>query len=134
MIEGCSLSMEIDTGASVSVVPKSFYKQYLAHMQLNQTAKKLKSYSEDKLKVLGELDVNITYKEQQARLPLVVIAGNRPTLLGRNWLRKLKLDWSAILSIQIATDSDLDKSQCKNDDEENHDVEFEIFHLFILKF
>ena len=109
IIEGCPLSMEIDTGASVSVVSESFNKQYLAHMQLNPTAKKLRSYSGDALKVLGELDVNTTYKEQQARLPLVVIAGNRPALLGRNWLRKLKLDWSAIFSIQVTTDSDLDK-------------------------
>jgi len=43
IIEGCPLSMEIDTGASVSVVSESFYKQYLEHMQLNQTAKKLRS-------------------------------------------------------------------------------------------
>ena len=59
--------------------------------------------------VLGELDVNTTCKEQQARLPLVVIAGNYPALLGRYWLRKLKLDWSAILSIHVTTDSDLDE-------------------------
>ena len=109
IIKGCPLGMEIDTGARVSDVSESFYKQYLAHMQLNPTAKKLRSYSGDALKVLGELDVNTTYKEQQARLPLVVIAGSRPALLGRNWLRKLKLDWSAIFSIQVTTDSDLDK-------------------------
>ena len=101
--------MEIDTGASVSVVSESFYKQYLAHMQLNPTAKKMRSYSGDTLQVLSELDVNTTYKKQQARFPLVVIAGNHPALLGRNWLRKLKLDWSAIFSIQVTTDSDLDK-------------------------
>ena len=73
-IDGCPLRMDINTGASVSVVSESIYKQYLAHMQLNPTAKKLRSYSGDSLKVLGELDVNTTYKEQQARLPLVVIA------------------------------------------------------------
>jgi len=31
--------MEIDTDASVSVVFEYFYKQYLAHTQLNLTAK-----------------------------------------------------------------------------------------------
>ena len=50
-IEGCPLSVEIYTGASVSVVSESFYKQYLAHMQLNPTAKKLRSYSSDTLKL-----------------------------------------------------------------------------------
>ena len=109
IIDGCPSSMEIDTGASVSVVSESFYKQYLAHMQLTPTAKKLRSYSGDILKVLGEIDVNTTYKEQHAIFQLVVTAGNRPSLLGRNWLRKLKSDWSAIFSIQVTTDSDLDK-------------------------
>ena len=78
-------------------------------MQLNPTAKKLRSYSRDTLKVLLELDINITYQEQQARLPLVVIAGNRPARQGRHWLRRLKLDCSAIFLIPIATDCDLDK-------------------------
>ena len=87
---------------------ESVYKQYLAHMRLNLTAKKLRSYSGDTLKVVGELDVNTSYKEHQARLPPVVIAGNCPALLGRTWFRKLKLDWSAIFSIQVTSDSDLD--------------------------
>ena len=73
-IDGCPLSMDTETRASVTVVSERFYKQYLAHMQLNPTAKGLRSYSSDTLKVLGEVDVNTTYKEQQARLPLVVIA------------------------------------------------------------
>ena len=57
IVEGCPLSMEIDTEVSFSVVSESFYKQYLSHMQLHPTAKKLRSCNGGILKVLGELGV-----------------------------------------------------------------------------
>ena len=47
--------------------------------------------------------------EQQAKLPLMLIAGNCPALLGRNWLGKVNLDFSAIFSIQVTIDSNQDK-------------------------
>ena len=81
MIEGCPLSMEIDTVASVSVVSEKFRKQLLAHMQLNPTSKKFRSYSGDMLKVLDELDPYITYKKQQAGLCLVVISRKTQIIL-----------------------------------------------------
>ena len=37
------------------------------------------------------MEVLVTYEEQQAVLPLVVVAGS-----GRNWLGKIRLDWKAI--------------------------------------
>ncbi len=33
-------------------------------------------------------------------MPLVVVKGNKPPLLGRNWLQKLKLNWGKIFSLQ----------------------------------
>ena len=36
------------------------------------------------------------YGSQVAKLVLVVVAGNGPSLLGRNWLKYLRLDWKQI--------------------------------------
>ena len=36
------------------------------------------------------------YEGQQAQLPLVVVKGNGPTLLGRNWLKAIRLNWQSI--------------------------------------
>ena len=33
------------------------------------------------------------------QLPLVVGKGDKPVLLGRNWLDKLKLDWATIFKV-----------------------------------
>ena len=42
------------------------------------------------------MQVDVTYKNQSARLPLVIVQGEDPTLFGRNWLTKILLDWKEI--------------------------------------
>ena len=39
------------------------------------------------------------YQTQELQLPLVVAQGKKPVTLGRNWLEKLKLDWSTIFKV-----------------------------------
>ena len=39
------------------------------------------------------------YQTQEMQLPLVVAQGKKPVLLGRDWLEKLNLDWSAIFKV-----------------------------------
>ena len=45
--------------------------------------------------VLGT-EVAVSYQGQSATLPLVVVKGQGPTLLGRNWLGKIRLNWGEI--------------------------------------
>ena len=40
--------------------------------------------------------MQVSYEGQTAQLPLVVVKGNGPTLLGRNWLSKIRLNGSKI--------------------------------------
>ena len=49
--------------------------------------------------MVGELSVKVQCQEQVEQLPLVVAAGNGPSLLRRDWLAKLKLDWSTIFAV-----------------------------------
>ena len=37
--------------------------------------------------------MSVKYKEQRHGLPLLVVAGDGSSLLGRNWLEQIKLDW-----------------------------------------
>ncbi len=47
---------------------------------------------------MGELQVNVSYGDQRAQLPLIVVDGNGPNLMGRNWLKHIQLNWQHIYS------------------------------------
>ena len=54
----------------------------------------LRTYTRGSLKPLGTADVIVRgYSTTIATLPLLVLATEGPSLLGRNWLEKLRLDW-----------------------------------------
>ena len=48
------------------------------------------------MKPKGSLDVMVIYEEKEYHLPLLVVQGKGPALLGKNWLEKLKLNWHMI--------------------------------------
>ena len=54
----------------------------------------LKTYTGQQIKVLGSINVNVTYQNQKRQLPLLVVSGDGPSLLGQGWLQQIKLDWS----------------------------------------
>lgn len=102
-INGKPLEMELDTGATVSVISEmEWHSLFESTVQLEPyTGPVLRGYSGHQLDVAGQATVEVTYEQQQANLPLVVIAGTqRPALLGRNWLAVIKVNWSALHKIQ----------------------------------
>ncbi len=50
--------------------------------------------------VMGTTNVRVTYEGQDISLPLLVTEGNGPSLIGRNWLMNLKLNWKEIFVIK----------------------------------
>ena len=74
------------------------YRKHLSQLPLKE-ARELRSYSGDKLDLLGELTVTVEYHAHKYELPLVIVKGDKPALLGRNWLEIIKLDWGKILSV-----------------------------------
>ena len=88
--------MELDTGASLSIISeKKFCSLWStqARPELQSSSVKLHTYTKQAIEVLGSITVKVTYKTQVKDLPLLVVAGEGPSLLGRNWLTELQLDW-----------------------------------------
>ena len=63
---------------------------------LENSTTALKTYSCESLLEVGRLMVDAKVDQQVCKLPMMIIKGVGPTLLGRDWLSKLKLDWSKI--------------------------------------
>ena len=93
--------MEIDTGSGVSIVSEKIYKANLKTFPLSKTDIRLKSYSGDAIEIIGQCEVPVKYRsEDQKLLPLQVVQGDRPSLVGRNWLEQLQLNWTQIFAVQ----------------------------------
>ena len=99
-IEDITLSMELDTGASVSIISEKTYKKWLSSKALQKSTVSLRTYTGEPLDVMGSMEVEVKYKSQEARLPLLVVTGEGPCLLGRDWLQQIQLDWREIHSLQ----------------------------------
>ena len=50
--------------------------------------------------VVGQLNVRVTYGNQEGNLVLTVVEGNGPNLFDWNWLKYLKLDWKKVASVR----------------------------------
>ena len=86
-VQGQPLEMEIDTGASVSIVSKTTWKSVWkkGEAPLKVTKKTLKTYTGEPVPVCGKLEVWVdTPDGRRLSLPLVVVAGSGPSLLGRD--------------------------------------------------
>ena len=53
------------------------------------------------MKVLGLMNVEVCYEQQTVTLALLVVAGIGASLLGRNWLEKITLNWKAIHAVVV---------------------------------
>ena len=93
------LTMELDTGASYSLISEQVYKTTWTEAEapsLEQSAVKLHTYTGEQVVVVGSVTVTVCYDTQVVELPLLVVKGEGPSLYGRNWLSKIKLNWGAI--------------------------------------
>ena len=84
LISGKRLSMEVDTGAEISIILEKTGEEIFSDNKSRPSNLKLKAYTNEPMKVTGTLIVKIKYEDQLKKLVLVVTAGNRPSLLGRN--------------------------------------------------
>ena len=93
-------TMEIDTGASVSVISKSTYQSEFGEYKLQGSSVCLTTYGGEPLSVCGEIVIDVSHRNNKAQLPLLVVDKDGPSLLGRNWLACFHLDWNAIHNVQ----------------------------------
>ena len=105
-LNGKDISMELDTGATLSLVSEKTYHSLFspdAAPQLKASKAELKTYTGEVLNILGTITVTVSYKDQVADLNLLVVAGDGPSLMGRDWLNHINLDWPRLNHVQAAS-------------------------------
>ena len=92
--------MEVDKGSSLTVVNEKIFNEIKANcesLKLEPTKIKFLTFTGEIVPVLGETKVSVASDNQKTQLPLFVVTGNKPCLLGRNWLQTIRRNWSAVL-------------------------------------
>ena len=99
-VNGKEIEMLIDTGSPVSILDRREANQ-VPGLKVRQTNLKLRSFTGQELKVIGEATVTVQHagQEKQARV-IVCDQPSRMPLLGREWLREIQVDWKNVWSIQ----------------------------------
>ncbi|GFO15533.1 monoacylglycerol lipase abhd6-like [Plakobranchus ocellatus] len=94
--------MELDTGAAVTAMTKAdFMRIFKSEPQLQKTSIKLKTYTNEVITPLGQLQVKVEKGTETFYLPLLILDKGSNPILGRNWLSSIKVDWSQINKMSI---------------------------------
>ena len=92
-IAGHKLPIEIDTGASISLLNwETFQKINCESNSSLQTKSKLKTYSGEIVSPKGKSDIEFTYEGNKIRTTFLIIGERSPNVLGRDILGKLWLN------------------------------------------
>ena len=93
VIEGKHVDLILDTGSPVTILPEHLVKP----TKLEQVSCQLTSYTGHAIPVKGRKNVKVKYKNQEMSLPALVVSGSRPPLMGRNWLKAIRLNWPELV-------------------------------------
>ena len=104
-INDVPVAMEVDTGAAMSVMTSAQQQKIFPNAMLNDSSVVLKTYTAEQITVHGEMSVHVTYLNQSFVLPLLIVNGDGPALLGRNWLEHLRLDWPRLAYTPVSADT-----------------------------
>ena len=74
--------MELDTGVAVSIFIEQEQCKLFSLTSLHPTHTLLRTYTGAAMPVAGEMTAQVEYGSQRCTLPLIVVAGNGPALLG----------------------------------------------------
>lgn len=105
-IQGVALTMEIDTGAAVTLISEKTRRTKFSGLPLLPCMIKLRTYTSERIKVCGELKVQVQYGKLTKECSLIVMEGDGPSLMGRDWLLKFRLDWQSIGQVQMQSFQD----------------------------
>ena len=106
-LNGKAVPMELDTGATVSLISETEFNQL--GVTLEKCSLALHTITGDKIKVYGMCKVQVDYLGQTyPDMCLYVVDNCGPALLGRDWLAVIPLDWG-VIKAAVAAETDVSR-------------------------
>ena len=87
VLNGRTLSMQVDTGAAVSLISSATFNRLFPNATLSKSGALLTTYTGEQIPLAGQTEVEVSHNKQCQRLTVYVTKGEGPSLFGREWLR-----------------------------------------------
>lgn len=101
-IVGSPCEMKINMRSSVTIISWAVLKRAISHIQKRQLRHqqlKLCDYQGNRIPVVGSSKYWVQFGKYDKELPIIVVSGNLPRLLGLHWFEALGMGISGINSI-----------------------------------
>ena len=70
----------------MSLISEATKESLFSTVDLHPSDVVLRTYTSEVVSVVGEFDVLVQYEQQSYHLPLLVVSGSGPSLIGRDWM------------------------------------------------
>uniref|UniRef100_A0A8C5QT05 Gypsy retrotransposon integrase-like protein 1 n=2 Tax=Leptobrachium leishanense TaxID=445787 RepID=A0A8C5QT05_9ANUR len=93
-VNGMNIEFEVDTGCGITIISKKQYSKLWKNTDIPEWEPcnlTLKTYTGEKMLVLGQVIGTVQSQMDNKKLTMVVVEGAGPNLLGRNWLKDLRV-------------------------------------------
>ncbi|XP_058025570.1 uncharacterized protein K02A2.6-like [Ahaetulla prasina] len=91
--------MEVDTSSSITIMSWDTIARDLpdvAKRQLQPQKLRVQDYQENRIPVRGVTSVRVKYRQFKKTLPITIVDGNLPSLLGLDWFRALGMEVTGV--------------------------------------
>ncbi|XP_053698835.1 uncharacterized protein K02A2.6-like [Sabethes cyaneus] len=91
-VNSATICFEIDTGAPVTIVSVEDKQRFFPNAMLLPSDMELVSFCNTRVNIEGMLKVTVHYRAKTYSLPLYVSSVRKQPLLGRQWMREMRID------------------------------------------
>ena len=104
--------MEVDTGASTSLINhKTLASIQDENTKMEPTCSRIRTYTGEIMKPNGCANIQLEYNGQKTKETVIIVDGNYSNLLGRDILRKIRLNWNELLKVNQVKEHFVDNVQ-----------------------
>ena len=101
-LDGREITVQIDTSVAVSIISQATLKIHFSRAVLAKPSVNLRTYMTKPIPVLGEISMMVEYNGYRGNHTLHVVGRYGPSLLGRDWLKNIKINCANIKVIMSA--------------------------------
>ncbi|XP_043225249.1 uncharacterized protein K02A2.6-like isoform X2 [Amphibalanus amphitrite] len=99
-LQQTDVTMEIDTGSRYTLIGENTFSMLNCKPRLKECRVQLRAYTHQPIPVLGEFCTSVEHNGMTyPGMKVIVVKGSRSSLLGRDWLEAIRINWCEVKAV-----------------------------------